>query len=148
MTAPSSGPIDEFLRLENRRYFLQRSALSVGGAAAAMLAGNAPTPAFGSSLATANPSGGLPGLPHFAPKAKRIIYLFMAGAPSQMDTFDYKPKMKQRAKADLRTERDANGELVLQNRVTTMTSGQSSFPIAPSTFDFEQCGQSGAWVSS
>ncbi len=71
----------------------------------------------------------------------------MAGAPSQIDMFDYKPKMKEKFKVDLKKERDENGELVLQNRVTTMTSGQATFPIAPSIYEFQQCGQSGAWVS-
>jgi hypothetical protein len=142
------GPVHEWQQLENRRYFLQRSALSVGGAAAAWLSADALGAASAPETATARPMGGLPGLPHFPPKAKRIIYLFMAGAPSQIDTFDYKPKMQAKFKVDLRTERDANGELVLQNRVTTMTSGQASFPIAPSKYEFEQCGNSGAWVSS
>jgi hypothetical protein len=143
------GPVHEWMQLENRRYFLQRSAISVGGAAAAWLAADSLANTAGplGSPSTV-PTGGIPGLPHFPPKAKRIIYLFMAGAPSQIDTFDYKPKMAAKFKVDLRTERDANGELVLQNRVTTMTSGQATFPIAPSKFEFEQCGQSGAWVSS
>lgn len=140
-----TDPIQEFIHLQSRRYFLQRSAISLGAAAAstllpAHLLGATPSLPSDSSL-------GLPGVPHFAPKAKRIIYLFMAGAPSQIDSFDYKPNLKERFKADLRKERDANGQLVLQNRVTTMTSGQSTFPIAPSTYKFEQCGQSGAWVS-
>jgi hypothetical protein len=88
-----------------------------------------------------NDQGGLAGLPHFAPKAKRAIYLFMAGAPCQMDMFDYKPKLNQHFNKDLfklikRTE-----------RVTTMTSGQKSFPVAPSKFKFEKVGKSGATIS-
>jgi len=140
----ANDPVSQWIQLQSRRYFLQRSAIGLGAAAASTLL---PARLMGATLPQALSSPGLPGLPHFAPKAKRIIYLFMAGAPSQIDTFDYKPKMKEKYKVDLRKERDANGELVLQNRITTMTSGQSSFPIAPSIYEFEQCGQSGAWVS-
>jgi hypothetical protein len=137
-------PIREYLNLESRRCFLKRSAIGLGTAAAASLA---PQPSQATSMPNPASALGLPGVPHFSPRAKRIIYLFMSGAPSQMDLFDYKPKMREKFKADLRTERTANGELVLQNRVTTMTSGQASFPIAPSIYNFEQCGQNGAWVS-
>ena len=85
--------------------------------------------------------GGLPGLPHFAPKAKRCIYLHLVGAPPQMETFDYKPKMKELFDKDL-PESIRNGQ-----RLTTMTSGQTRFPIAPSIFQFAQHGKAGAWVS-
>jgi Protein of unknown function (DUF1501) len=80
-------------------------------------------------------------LPHFPPKAKRIIYLFQSGAPSQMDLFDHKPKL-----ADLRgTELP---ESIRQGqRLTGMTSRQTSFPIAPCKFNFAQHGRSRAWVS-
>lgn len=81
------------------------------------------------------------GLPHFAPKVKRAIYLHMVGAPPQQETFDYKPKMKEWFDKDL-PESIRQGQ-----RLTTMTSGQSRFPIAPSVFEFKQHGQSGAWVS-
>ena len=85
--------------------------------------------------------GGLPGLPHFAPKAKRCIYLHLVGAPPQMETFDYKPKMQELFDKDL-PESIRNGQ-----RLTTMTSGQSRFPIAPSIFKFAQYGKSGAWMT-
>jgi hypothetical protein len=88
-------------------------------------------------------SGGLPDLPHFAPKAKRAIYLFMAGAPSQIDMFDYKPKLNDLFQDDLRKM----PAVQMGQRITTMTSGQASLPIAPSKFKFEQHGKSGAWVS-
>ena len=78
---------------------------------------------------------------HFAPKAKRVIYLFMSGAPSQLDTWDYKPKMKDWYDKDL-PDSVRNGQ-----RITTMTSGQKRFPIAPSIFKFNQHGEHGAWVS-
>ena len=77
------------------------------------------------------------GLPHFPPKVKRAIYLHMVGAPPQMDLFDYKPKMKDWYDKDL-PESIRQGQ-----RLTTMTSGQSRFPIAPSVFKFAQHGQSG-----
>jgi hypothetical protein len=80
-------------------------------------------------------------LPHFAPKAKRAIYLHMVGAPPQMDLFDYKPGMKDWFDKDL-PESIRKGQ-----RLTTMTSGQSRFPIAPSVFKFAQHGKSGAWIS-
>ena len=85
--------------------------------------------------------GGLPALPHFAPRAKRAIYLFMAGAPSQMDMLDYKPKM-----ADL-YDTDLPESIRQGQRLTTMTSGQTRFPIAPSKYKFQQYGQNGTWVS-
>lgn len=85
--------------------------------------------------------GGLPGLPHFPPKAKRVIYLFQGGGPSQIDTFDYKPLLKER----LGTELPAS--IRMGQRLTTQTSGQASFPTAPSMFQFAQYGNSGAWVS-
>ena len=84
---------------------------------------------------------GLPSLPHFAPKAKRCIYLHMMGAPPQMDLLDYKPKMKDWYDKDL-PESVRQGQ-----RLTTMASGQSRFPTTPSVFPFAQYGQSGAWMS-
>jgi len=85
--------------------------------------------------------GGLPGLPHFAPKAKRAIYLHMLGAPPQLETFDYKPGLQNMFDKDL-PESVRSGQ-----RLTTMTAGQTRFPIAPSVFKFQQYGQCGAWVS-
>ena len=86
-------------------------------------------------------TGGLPGLPHFAPKAKRVIYLFQSGGPSQIDLFDYKPQLAKTQGTDL-PESIRNGQ-----RLTAMTAGQTSFPVAPSIFKFAQHGQSGAWLS-
>jgi hypothetical protein len=80
-------------------------------------------------------------LPHFAPKAKRAIYLFMAGAPSQIETWDHKPQLKARFDQDL--PESVRGGQVL----TGMTASQTRFPIAPSIFDFKQHGQAGHWVS-
>ena len=84
---------------------------------------------------------GLSGFPNFAPKAKRIIYLFQSGAPSQMDLFDPKPELEKRRGEDL-PDSIRQGQ-----RLTTMTSGQAKFPVAPSIFKFAQHGQSGMWMS-
>ena len=130
-------PVKEFLQLETRRHFFRRTALGLGVPALASLLGQDQLQAKPSVAAT----GGLPELPHFAPKAKRAIYLFMSGAPSQMDTFDYKPRMVDFYNKDL-PESVRQGQ-----RLTTMTSGQERFPIVPSKFAFSQHGKSGAWVS-
>jgi hypothetical protein len=85
--------------------------------------------------------GGLPGLPHFAPKAKRAIYMHMVGAPPQMDLFDYKPVMSDWYDKDL-PDSVRQGQ-----RLTTMSAGQSRFPVAPSIYKFAQYGQNGTWIS-
>jgi uncharacterized protein (DUF1501 family) len=123
---------------ETRRSFFARGAQGIGAIALASLLGK-DAQAAGAAPATA--IGGLPGLPHFAPKAKRCIYLHLVGAPPQMETFDYKPKM-----ADM-FDKDLPESIRQGQRLTTMTSGQSRFPIAPSIFKFAQYGKSGAWVS-
>lgn len=116
----------------NRRVFL-RNTSALSAAALASLG-------LGSQTARADASG-LPGLPHFAPKAKRVIYLFQSGAPSQMDLFDPKPQMEAEQGKDL-PESIRQGQ-----RLTTMTSGQKNFPIAASIFKFAQHGESRMWFS-
>jgi hypothetical protein len=116
-------PERDAVMLETRRQLLGRGAMGVGALA------------LNSLLANER------GLPHFAPKAKRAIYLHMVGAPPQIDLLDYKPKMKAWFDKDL-PESIRQGQ-----RLTTMTSGQSRFPIAPSVFQFAQHGKSGAWIS-
>jgi hypothetical protein len=121
----------------NRRVFLGRSGLGLGALALGSLLGRdradaAPAPA---------PTGGLPGLPHWGPKAKRIIYLFQSGAPSQMDLFDPKPALQDKRGAEL------PASVRMGQRITTMTSGQKSLPVAPSIFKFAQHGKCGAWLS-
>ncbi|MDZ4367834.1 MAG: DUF1501 domain-containing protein, partial [Afipia sp.] len=91
--------------------------------------------------AFASGDGGLPGLPHFAAKAKRVIYLFQSGAPSQLDLFDHKPQLVARHGTDL-PDSIRQGQ-----RLTGMTATQDHFPIAPSKFRFAQHGRSGAWLS-
>src|SRR5262249_38848682 len=116
--------------------FFAQGALGLGTAALASLL---PQRLF--AAPEAPPAGGLPDLPHFAPKAKRAIYLFMSEGPSQMDTWDYKPKM-----ADL-FDKDLPQSVIAGQRLTTMTSGQARFPVAPSKYKFSQHGRAGVWVS-
>jgi hypothetical protein len=117
-----------------RRTFLRRSASGIGLAALGAL--------LGDRLAAApSATGGLPGFPNFTPKAKRIIYLFQSGAPSQMDLFDPKPELVKRRGEDL-PDSIRKGQ-----RLTTMTSGQKKFPVAPTIFNFQQHGQSGMAMS-
>jgi hypothetical protein len=127
-------PASETQLLMTRRFFFGRSAAGLGVAALASLL---------SQEGRSEPSstGGLPGLPHFAPKAKRVIYLFQSGAPSQMDLFDYKPGLRELRGTEL-PDSIRQGQ-----RLTGMTSRQESFPVAPSKFAFARHGKSGAWVS-
>ena len=121
------------LHTQNRRTFLARSGLGLGSMAAASLAaeGRAATAAL----------GGLPGLPHLPPTAKRVIYLFQSGAPSQFESFDYKPKLDELHKQEL------PDSVRMGQRLTGMTSGQASFPVARSKFAFARHGEGGTWVS-
>jgi len=130
------NPFQEQLQLMTRRHFFGRSALGLGGAALASLA-----PGWLHAAPPMHATGGLPNLPHFAPKAKRAIYLFMNEGPSQMDLFDYKPKM------DAMFDKDLPESVRAGQRLTTMTSGQTRFPIAPSKYKFKQYGKAGTWVS-
>lgn len=84
---------------------------------------------------------GLPGLPHFAPKARRVIYLFQSGGPSQIELFDYKPRLVEFQGAEL------PGSVRNGQRLTGMSASQSTFPVVPSKFAFARRGLSGAWVS-
>jgi uncharacterized protein (DUF1501 family) len=139
--APGRHPIDglagEMAMQETRRRFFARGAQGIGGLALASLLG---APAEAAAIA-GNQVGGLAGLPHFPPKAKRCIYLHLMGAPPQMETYDYKPAMKDWY------DKDLPDSIRQGQRLTTMTSGQTRFPIAPSVFKFKQYGKSGAWVS-
>ncbi|GAA3562118.1 DUF1501 domain-containing protein [Snuella lapsa] len=121
----------------NRRHFLKKMGLGIGGLAAASL-----LDPF-NSVAGSNPADQLAlKLPHFAPKAKRVIYLFQSGGPSQLELFDYKPLLDKLRGEDL-PDSVRNGQ-----RLTGMTSGQDKFPLVGSNFKFDQYGQSRAWVSS
>lgn len=132
-------PVYDFHALAQRRQFFASSGLSLGGLACALLN---PSSKVSATPATRSGQPPLPGLPHFAPKAKRLIYLHMNGAPSQIDMFDYKPGLQKFYDQEL-PDSVRNGQ-----RITTMTSGQSRFPVAPSKFDFKACGESGIEMSS
>ncbi len=137
-------PIREQFDIMTRRHFFGRTGLGLGTAALSTLlaeSARAETTPTGGSPASATLTGGLPGLPHFPPKARRAIYLHMNGGPSQMDLFDYKPKM------DAMYDKDLPESIRKGQRLTTMTSGQARFPIAPSKYRFAQHGQSGMWIS-
>ena len=127
--------LNESQLLQTRRDFFTSGRNLLGGAALASLLGEAFT-----RQAQAAASGKAPG-PHFAPKAKRVIYLHMVGGPAQMDLFDYKPEMMKWYDKDL-PDSVRQGQ-----RLTTMTSGQARFPIAPSKFRFAQKGQCGMWMN-
>ncbi|MGO9269332.1 MAG: DUF1501 domain-containing protein [Terriglobia bacterium] len=137
--------VDHEIRLQmTRRQLFGRTAKGIGVAALASLL--APEALFASDAAGAaggiDPkTGGLIGFPNFAPKAKRVIFLHQSGAPSQIELFDYKPKLRQFHGTEL-PDSIRQGQ-----RITGMTSGQSSFPVAAPIFKFEQHGQSGAWIS-
>ncbi|HEV3122769.1 MAG TPA: DUF1501 domain-containing protein [Isosphaeraceae bacterium] len=129
-------PISQHIQSLTRRHFFGKSAVGLGTAALASL-----LPQQARAEESAEATGGLPGLPHFAPKAKRAIYLFMNGGPSQMDLWDYKPEMA------AQFDKDLPDSIRRGQRITTMTSGQSRFPVAPSKFKFAQHGNAGTWVS-
>jgi Protein of unknown function (DUF1501) len=133
-------PIREHQLNQTRRQFFGSSGLRLGGVAMAVLAGNrAIAAADAKPVERVHPP--LPGFPHFAPKAKAVIYLHMNGGPSQLDTFDYKPKLAEQF------DKDLPASIRMGQRITTMTSGQARLPVAPSMFKFSQYGQCGMWVS-
>jgi len=129
--------IDDIKYLSTRRHFLSRSACGFGGAALASLINPMGIlDAFGAPSPGKGPEG-----PHFAPKAKRVIYLFQSGGPSHLELLDYNP-----------TLRDLNGQQLPESvrggqRLTGMSAFQTALPMAGSQFDFKQAGKSGAWFS-
>jgi Protein of unknown function (DUF1501) len=120
--------------LTTRRHFLGSAGLGIGAVALAGLLDQRPA-------AAASVGGELADLPHFPSKAKRVIYLFQSGGPSQIDLFDYKPRLREWQASEL-PDSVRRGQ-----RLTGMTSRQLSFPIAASKYKFAQHGQSSAWVS-
>jgi hypothetical protein len=135
------NPLQHFALQQTRRQFFAGAGVSAGAIALASLLGPRRLLAeaarnYGSSVHPA-----LPGFPHFAPKAKRLIYLHMNGAPSQLDLWDYKPGLK------AQFDKDLPDSVRMGQRITTMTSGQARLPVAPSIFKFTQHGQCGRWVS-
>jgi hypothetical protein len=121
-----------------RRDFFGRFGLGLGGAALfSLLDGEA----RGASPGSFDPVPGVLPAPHLTPRARRIIYLFMSGGPSQLDLFDYKPLLNRRNGQDL------PDSVRMGQRLTGMSANQASLPLAGSAFQFAQHGQSGAWFS-
>ncbi|MFS8617276.1 MAG: DUF1501 domain-containing protein [Solitalea sp.] len=140
-------PFDQLNRRLSRRNFLVKTSLGLGSLAMGSLLGLG----RGQGLAGAQAGASRPmapeeaellsRIPHLVPKAKRIVYLFMAGGPSQFETFDYKPELVRLAGQDL-PESVRNGQ-----RLTGMSASQSVLPMVPSIYKFHQYGQNGTWVS-
>ncbi|MBI5386909.1 MAG: DUF1501 domain-containing protein [Verrucomicrobia bacterium] len=131
-------PISEFKLLETRRHFFGRMATGIGAVALGSLLNPGLFSAAAVDLARKR---GLPGLPHHKPTAKRVIYLFMAGGPSQIDLFDHKPTLEKFHTTEL------PASVRMGQRITGMTSGQSAFPCVKSLFKFQQYGRNGVWLS-
>lgn len=126
----------ELSMLESRRRFLINRGMGLGTAAMATLLGNRDL----ASASTTSDASGLPAGCHLPPKAKRVIFLFMAGAPSQIDLFDYKPELQKQFNKPLPPS------VSMGQRVTAMTKGKAQL-VAPGRFKFEQQGESGLWMS-
>jgi hypothetical protein len=121
----------------NRRRFLSRLSLGIGSIALGSLL----IPDLFSGSGSESEADFIPGIPNFAPKAKRVIYLFQDGAPSQLESFDYKPKLREMMGQELPPS--VRGNQIL----TGMTANQASFPLVGSFYDFKQYGESKAWIS-
>jgi len=128
---------DETVRLETRRQFFARGKNVLGCAALGALFGELP----GARAQSTDSSLGRPDVPHFPPRIQQVIYLHMVGGPSQMDLYDYKPVMSEWY------DKDLPDSVRMGQRLTTMTSGQKRFPVAPSVYQFAQHGKCGMWVS-
>ena len=136
------NPLHEHRLGLTRRHFFGRTATGIGLAALGSLLNPgllSPARALG-GIANAG-AAGFPRQPHFPAKAKRVIYLFMAGGPSQIDLFDYKPRLAALHKTEL------PASVRMGQRITGMTSGQGALPVVNSAFKFAQHGKSGTWVS-
>src|SRR2546423_3316503 len=138
MKSSTNSLLEDYVRYETRRQFFRRGASFIGSAALAILAppllwADDKKPAGGALHAALGPN-----LP---PKAKNVIYLHMVGGPPQMDLYDYKPVMGDWY------DKDLPDSVRMGQRLTTMTSGQARFPIAPSKYKFARHGKSGMWVS-
>ena len=133
-----SNPQLESRLLENRRQFFGRASTGIGTIALASLLNRS---LLAESSNDQTRIGGLPDLPHFAPKAKRVIYLLQSGAPSQVDLLDYKPSLEELHMTEL-PDSIRDGQ-----RLTGMTAGQKQFPVIKSPWKFQQHGKSGTWLS-
>src|SRR5215218_1622459 len=128
-------PLNDRLLTMTRRQFFGRTSVGIGTAALASLLGD---DLLGATTGSARAA--LPGLPHFAPKAKRVIYLMQGGAPSHVDLFDHKPELIKRRGEEL------PASVHMGQRLTTMTAGQKSRPLLPGITGFKRYGKSGAWL--
>jgi len=133
------NPFEEYQHQQTRRQFLSQTRGCLGAAALATLLSQDAQAASGVGR---TPNGGLPDLPHFVPKAKRVIYLFMAGGPSHIDQFDYKPVLRKIHGQEL-PDSVRKGQ-----RLTGMTSGQKSFPCVAPMFNFQRVGERGTWINT
>ena len=136
-----NDPLTQHLHRESRRNFLLRTGFGFGGIALSSLM---QPELFGNRAAAATAATNpihIPDFPHVAPKAKRVIYLFMSGGPSHIDTFDFKPAIRDIHGTEL-PDSIRNGQ-----RITGMTSGQKEFPCVAPMFDFQKYGERGTWVS-
>ena len=124
--------LDEYKTYQTRRQFFSQGKNLLGTAALGSLLGGRMSASAGEGAIS----------PHFPPTAKRVIYLHMVGGPAQMDLFDYKPKMKEYY------DKDLPDSIRKGQRLTTMTSGQKRFPIAPTKFKFAPAGQCGMWMNT
>ena len=129
---------DEFQQNLTRRHFFSRGSNLLGTAALASLLGGR---SAGAADVSEGKAGGAAVGQHFPSRAKHVIYLHMVGGPPQMDLYDYKPVMQEWY------DKDLPDTVRMGQRLTTMTSGQARFPIAPSKYKFQQHGQSGMWVT-
>ena len=134
-------PRREYALRETRRYFFGRCAAGLGAAALGSVLDPRLHASESSDIAQHGDTFGMLPRLHRPATAKRVIWLFMADAPSQMDLFDYKPAMTEYF------DKDLPDSVRMGQRITTMTSGQARFPVAPTLFNFAQHGQSGAWLS-
>ncbi len=123
--------------MSSRRDFFKQSAMGIGGMALGSLLN--PVNAFGQGAP--DPLNGILGQPHFPGKAKRVIYLFMSGGPSQIESFDYKPELIKRVGQEIPES------LQKTQRNSGMVSAQASFPLVGSPYQFKQHGKSGIWMS-
>lgn len=137
-------------QIMDRRNFLTKTSMGLGAIALGNLlkadkafaaVKNSPLDSSGPEALLASYNKNRSGLPHHLPKAKRIVYLFQSGGPSQLEMWDYKPKLKNMFGQDL-PDSVRQGQ-----RLTAMSAEQTTFPMAPSIFDFKQHGESGTWVS-
>src|SRR4051794_24031079 len=135
-----SHPFDEYLQDLTRRSFLGDVTRGIGAIALGSLLG-APTANAADASSGATRHGGLPGLPHFAPRAKRVLCLFQSGGLSHVDLFDDHPVLREHAGKEIPPSVKGN------QRLTGMTSGQSAYPVVPPLKGGRRCGEHGTWIS-